>query len=92
MCALGLGTAHADKIRIKLLEPALFSKHAKRLYIASNTDKVINLADVVAHAEESKAMFGDDLVTMQIFEGSGHVAHARTEPERYWKAVEGLFA
>ncbi|KAF2035074.1 hypothetical protein EK21DRAFT_54844, partial [Setomelanomma holmii] len=66
------------RTRRRLLNPNHFDLSAPRCYLYSKDD-------VHEHAEES-----EDIgihVTDVLFEGSGHVGHARQGPGRYWDAV-----
>ncbi|CAA7262229.1 unnamed protein product [Cyclocybe aegerita] len=60
-----------------------------RLYVYSEADRVV-LAKHVKRAIEEAIEKGYD-VRVERFEKSAHVAHARADPERYWKAVEELW-
>lgn len=62
---------------------------AHRLYIYSPSDKIVSSERVEAHIEEAKEKAFD--VTVQRFDSSAHVMHARKDPERYWKEVENLW-
>jgi hypothetical protein len=73
------------RTRRRLLDPAHFDLSAPRCYLYSKDDTLIAWQDVCEHAGESK---GKGIpVQEELFEGSGHVGHARQEPERYWRAV-----
>ena len=58
-----------------------FSEHTPRLYLYSQADE--------KHAEEARKAGLD--VKIERFEGSPHVAHARSDPERYWSAVKKVW-
>ncbi|GAA5991889.1 hypothetical protein JCM10908_002256 [Rhodotorula pacifica] len=62
-----------------------------RLYLYSPIDELIPPQDVERHAALAKTEAGVRDIRMEKFEGSPHVAHARTEPERYWGAVRRLW-
>lgn len=64
-------------------------KWTPRLYICSDADEITPLQSVLAHAEESKRLGYE--VRAEVFEGTPHVSHARTNGERYWTAVEQLW-
>ena len=66
-----------------------FSKRTPRLYLYSQADEMVPWTEVEAHAEEARKAGLD--VRMERFEGSPHVAHARTDPERYWGAVKKVW-
>ncbi|CAA7262223.1 unnamed protein product [Cyclocybe aegerita] len=65
------------------------AKAAPRLYIYSNEDQITLARHVERHANEARALGFD--VRAEKFENSPHVAHARTDPERYWAAVYDLW-
>ncbi|KAH7028194.1 uncharacterized protein B0I36DRAFT_328786 [Microdochium trichocladiopsis] len=63
---------------------------ARRLYLYSQADDIIQAKDVEVHAAQAKGLgFGVDLAE---FEGSEHVGHMRRHPEQYWKAVADSWA
>jgi hypothetical protein len=64
---------------------ALAAIEARRTYIYSREDALIPYTDVEAHAADAESK-GFDVRTEE-FVGTAHVAHARTEPERYWEVV-----
>jgi hypothetical protein len=66
-----------------------FSKHTPRLYLYSQADEMVPWTEVEAHAGEARKAGLD--VRMERFEGSPHVTHARTDPERYWGAVKKVW-
>ncbi|KAE8350315.1 hypothetical protein BDV28DRAFT_43281 [Aspergillus coremiiformis] len=57
-----------------------------RLYIYSDSDPLIGEKDVESHAQEAKTK-GYGKIELEKFEGSGHVAHMRQDPKRYWAAI-----
>ncbi|KAJ3513950.1 hypothetical protein NLJ89_g2660 [Agrocybe chaxingu] len=62
-------------------------KAAPRLYIYSETDRITMAKNVKRHIDEARGKGYD--VTVERYEKSPHVAHARTDPERYWTAFRG---
>ncbi|KAK4131618.1 hypothetical protein BT67DRAFT_387281 [Trichocladium antarcticum] len=61
-------------------------REVRRAYVYSDVDKLVCWRDVEAHARDAQAKgFG---VRSEMFEGSPHVAHARTDAERYWGIVK----
>jgi hypothetical protein len=74
-----------SKTRRRLLDPTHFDLLTPRCYLFSEDDALIAWQDVREHAEES--MDNGVPVKQVLFEGSGHVGHARQEPDRYWDAV-----
>jgi hypothetical protein len=61
-----------------------------RLYIFSKQDKLVPWEKVWAHAEESKKL-GVAQIEREVFDRTDHVAHARADPARYWKAVQRIW-
>jgi hypothetical protein len=61
-----------------------------RLYIYSLTDNLVHAGDVEVHAKEAREL-GFSVQEM-ILSKSPHVAHARTDPTRYWDEVNRLWA
>ncbi|KAG0658291.1 hypothetical protein C6P46_005842 [Rhodotorula mucilaginosa] len=62
-----------------------------RLYLYSPIDELIPPEDVERHAAQAKTEAGVTDIRMEKFENSPHVAHARTDPERYWSAVKRVW-
>ncbi|KAK6432254.1 hypothetical protein LTR95_011580, partial [Oleoguttula sp. CCFEE 5521] len=60
-------------------------REAIRVYMYSDTDPIISPREVEAHASDAEAK--GFVVRREIFKGSGHVAHALSESERYWRVV-----
>jgi hypothetical protein len=73
------------RTRRRLLDRESFHLGAPRCYLYSRSDALIASRDVSEHARDS-AQQGVP-VREVVFEGSGHVGHARAEPGRYWGAV-----
>ncbi|KAF9884584.1 hypothetical protein FE257_001468 [Aspergillus nanangensis] len=57
-----------------------------RLYIYSKADPLIHDKDVEQHAREAKEK-GYKQILLEKFPDSGHVAHMRQDPSRYWAAI-----
>ncbi|PYH77558.1 hypothetical protein BO82DRAFT_178758 [Aspergillus uvarum CBS 121591] len=57
----------------------------RRCYLYSEGDRVVDARDVERHAEEV-ARRGWEVERVK-FDGSAHVSHMRTDPERYWGVV-----
>ncbi|RSM11725.1 hypothetical protein CEP52_002884 [Fusarium oligoseptatum] len=57
-----------------------------RSYVYSRTDPLIPYFDVEAHVKDAQDK-GYSVLHQVDFGDSDHVAHARTDPERYWKIV-----
>jgi len=58
----------------------------KRTYIYSDEDQLVASGAVEEHGAEAKRKGFE--VRMEKFVGSGHVAHTKTEVERYWRIVD----
>ncbi|KDQ59158.1 hypothetical protein JAAARDRAFT_175911 [Jaapia argillacea MUCL 33604] len=81
-----------DALKETLNKPDLLpwmDKNTPRLYIYSKTDHLIPWKQIEAHAKEGEEKGFD--VRSEVFEKSDHVAHARTDPKRYWGAVEDVW-
>lgn len=57
----------------------------RRTYVYGPGDKLVDWRDVERHADEAERK--GFAVRRERFEGSGHVAHARADAERYWRIV-----
>ena len=64
--------------------PALV-RETNRVYIYGPADRITPAAGVERHAEVAEAQ--GFRVQREIFEGTGHVAHARKYADRYWSIV-----
>lgn len=60
-----------------------------RVYIYSDGDRVTAAGDVESHHAEAVTAGFD--ATLERFGGSPHVAHMRSDPERYWQAVSAVW-
>jgi hypothetical protein len=60
-----------------------------RLYIYSDTDKIVQQKAVVEHFAEAKKLGLN--VTEERFKESAHVSHSKADPGRYWGAVKSLW-
>ncbi|RAH82551.1 hypothetical protein BO86DRAFT_298126, partial [Aspergillus japonicus CBS 114.51] len=58
----------------------------RRCYLYSEGDRVVDARDVERHAEEVERRGWE--VERVKFDGSAHVSHMRTDPERYWGVVK----
>ncbi|KAF2158516.1 hypothetical protein M409DRAFT_61587 [Zasmidium cellare ATCC 36951] len=58
----------------------------RRVYVYSNADKMVAYGDVEAHAR--CAEHRGFSTTLEHFSGSPHVAHAKSDTERYWRIVK----
>ncbi|KAJ0425421.1 hypothetical protein BJY00DRAFT_308165 [Aspergillus carlsbadensis] len=86
LISLGMGDA-VTAGRRAMNEKALMAGKAKRVYIYSDEDKMVDWEDVEEHAGEAEERGWE--VQMERFEGSGHVDHMRRDEGRYWGIVEG---
>lgn len=60
-----------------------------RVYVYSESDRVTAAGDVESHHAEA-VLAGFD-ATLECFSESPHVAHMRSDPERYWRAVSTVW-
>lgn len=60
---------------------------ARRLYLYSQSDDLINYADIEGHIAETRDQ-GIAEVDVRLFEGTNHVGHMRKFPEEYWGAIK----
>lgn len=74
-----------SRTRRRVNDPTHFDPNAPRCYLYSKEDTLVAWQDVYEHVEES--MLKGIRAHEVLFEGSGHVEHAKQEPERYWGAV-----
>lgn len=88
-CFIGEENNPVTKSRRQLLDPELFDLKIPRCYLYSKKDELIAWQDVYEHAGES--MKHSSTVTEILFENSGHVDHARQEPNRYWDAIASVW-
>jgi hypothetical protein len=56
-----------------------------RAYIYGTADRITPAAGVKRHADVAEAQGFN--VRHEVFDGTGHVAHARKHPDRYWRVV-----
>lgn len=72
------------------LRRALNDSHSRtaelrRTYVYGPGDALVGWRDVEAHAHDARR--AGFVVRTETFQNSQHVAHARTDPDRYWRAV-----
>lgn len=72
------GEAHNDPARVR---------ETCRAYIYSEADKFVDHRAVEEHADNAEKV-GYLVVRRDKFPDSQHVAHARSDPERYWSVVK----
>jgi hypothetical protein len=60
-----------------------------RVYIYSRIDKIAEPLKIKAHLEEAQRRGFD--VKAEVYDTTGHVGHARKDPERYWAAVRAVW-
>ncbi|KAJ7581421.1 hypothetical protein C8J56DRAFT_1057404 [Mycena floridula] len=81
-----------EAVLAQLLKPDVMSwttKDTPRLYVFSQTDALVPVADVKTHinmARDAKLN-----VTLEEYGDSRHVRHHLAEPQRYWAAVQKLW-
>jgi hypothetical protein len=81
-----------DILHHDLLEPHVLpwtDERTPRLYVYSKEDKMVDFNHVEEHLAEVKRR--GFVVKTELFEGTGHVNHARSDPARYWGAMGFLW-
>ena len=79
-------------VKATLLEPRFLpwiDAATPRLYVFSKTDLMVPWKQVQEHADQAAAR-GINVCT-EVYDASPHVAHARTDPTRYWSAAAELW-
>ena len=61
-------------------------RSARRLYLYSAEDEIIDSKDVERHAAEARQLGWE--ADTELFHGSNHVGHMRKAPEQYWNAIK----
>ncbi|KXN82982.1 Transmembrane protein 53-B [Leucoagaricus sp. SymC.cos] len=82
-----------DVMRAKLNGPKVLpwlSRGTPRLYLYSEGDEMVAAEAVEKHMEDAKAN-GLNVSSEKFGRESKHVAHARTDPQRYWVAINRLW-
>lgn len=79
-----------DWARTWLNDLDIVDKNAKRMYLYSEEDEVIDWRDVEKHAKEAQEK-GISVVTIKEVKG-GHVQHAVCNKRQYWMSVTELWA
>lgn len=73
------------RVRRELNDPLLFLTEARRVYIYSKTDEMVDWETVEEHADEAEE---DGVhVERERFGNSKHVGHMMEDSDRYWGAV-----
>ncbi|VUC29451.1 unnamed protein product [Clonostachys rosea] len=75
------GKSHNDPCKVR---------ERRRVYIYSDADPVVSHLDVEAHAGEAEKNGFE--VYKEPFTGSGHVAHAKQDENRYWEIVRSTWS
>lgn len=73
------------RTRRRIHDPAHFDLSVPRYYLCSKNDVLIAWQVINKRAEDS--VFKGTAVTKMVFGGSGHVEHAKCEPDRFWNVV-----
>lgn len=79
-------TPFQNRNAASLLGGELVRHERSRAYLYSDADTFVEWKDVEDHAARAEAA-GFRVVVREKFHGAGHVALARSEPERYWELV-----
>ncbi|KAI0331201.1 hypothetical protein GY45DRAFT_1370182 [Cubamyces sp. BRFM 1775] len=66
------------------------STRTRRIYIYSSGDQIVPARGVEEHA--AKARLAGFPTQMAHFARSAHVAHAREDPDKYWRSIKTLWA
>ncbi|KAH9890826.1 hypothetical protein F4778DRAFT_752372 [Xylariomycetidae sp. FL2044] len=78
------GRAHNQRVNA--------GSEVRRAYLYSARDALVDYRAVEAHAAEaraaSKGSGGEEVIRLERFEGSAHVAHLRKDEGRYWGIVK----
>ncbi|KAF9223319.1 hypothetical protein BS17DRAFT_817638 [Gyrodon lividus] len=81
-----------EYLKMQLFRPHLLpwmNTETPRLYIFSKKDKLVPWQEVQQHAEAARKAGLN--VRCEMFEESGHVAHMRLDPKRYWASVQDVW-
>lgn len=82
---LGLRQHLAKTIRAQLNNPSVVSDEARRLYLASEGDTIVDARDVRSHQQEASSQgFAADLV---LFSQAGHCSLVLENEDRYWGSI-----
>lgn len=80
------------KLRKDLNNPEVLTARRGRVYIYSRENKVVDCVDVESHARDAEEKVDRiEVVTLEKWVGSGHVAHRGKDPRRYWEVVRELW-
>lgn len=82
------GPIFIDKIRSNLVDMTLLAKETRRLYIYSEADEAIRFQDVESHIEEVRLAGAHAVV--EKYKSSPHVAHMRTDGDRYLNTIQNV--
>ena len=80
-------------LRQTLVQPNILpwlATESPRVYVYSKEDPIVPSTAVEEHIAEVKQKLGTQ-VTGELFPNSPHVAHARTDPDRYWAIVKNAW-
>jgi hypothetical protein len=83
------GMGPTDKMRGFANAEGAVDLTAKRCYIYSKEDELVEPGDVLEHARDAKAKGVD--VRVEEFVGTKHVAHVRGHEKRYWGLVREVW-
>jgi hypothetical protein len=78
-----------EKLRMRMNVVPEKARGVRRGYVYSEQDELIGFKDVEEHALDAREK-GLEVEVVK-FEGSVHVGHLRHDPERYWRAIEGVW-
>ncbi|KAH8720276.1 Transmembrane protein 53 [Beauveria bassiana] len=84
------GMKSITDLRRELNDPGVFGTSARRLYLYSSGDQMVQWQDVEAHLEAARSV-SDHPVTGLRFTESGHCAIIRDHAEDYWNAINDFW-
>ncbi|KAF9223324.1 hypothetical protein BS17DRAFT_781692 [Gyrodon lividus] len=90
--AFGKEMVVLEYLKMQLFKPCLLpwmNAETPRLYIFSKKDELVPWQEVQQHAEAARKAGLN--VRCEMFEESGHVAHMRLDPKRYWASVQDVW-
>jgi hypothetical protein len=78
-----------SRARRQLLDSRLFDISIPRCYMYSKLDRLIAWEDINEHVRSARGQ--GSVVLDYVFETSGHVDHAKVDPDRYWSGVKSVW-
>ncbi|KAH7152858.1 hypothetical protein EDB81DRAFT_435889 [Dactylonectria macrodidyma] len=82
-----MGTEAPAAFSMRAIDDGTFEdQSSRRLYLYSKEDDLIFFQDIESY--RAAATQNGVKTDAEVFEGSGHVGHMRTFPEKYWNAIQ----